>query len=155
DTLSYNGLVAQWHKTYEVRKQKIHTVIKSADQFSAYQEEIRDKFMALVDVKRLKNVETTITETLNRPGYTIQKFVMWGVGGRPLPANLYIPSGKGPYPAVIFLNGHEMTAKATESYQKLARIFVDNGYVVLSLDPFSQGERIQLTDSLGQNLTRG
>ncbi|MEO8861210.1 MAG: acetylxylan esterase, partial [Ginsengibacter sp.] len=70
-------------------------------------------------------------------------------------ANIYIPNGKGVFPAALLFCGHENEAKATESYQKTAILFAKNGFVVLVVDPISQGERYQLTDSAGKPLTRG
>src|SRR5699024_6985063 len=44
---------------------------------------------------------------------------------------------------------------ATVSYQKTAILLAQNGFVVLVIDPISQGERFQLTDENGEPLTRG
>ena len=62
-------------------------------------------------------------------------------------ANLYIPaSGKPPYPAILAPVGHSDNGKAYHYYQHLYQNLARQGYVVLSYDPFGQGERLQYID---------
>ena len=75
--------------------------------------------------------------------------------GHHVTSNLYLPAGKGPFPAVLIFCGHEMTSKATVSYQQTAILFATNGFAALVVDPVSQGERVQFTDSAGKRILRG
>ncbi len=84
-----------------------------------------------------------------------EKLVYESFRGHHVTANLYIPNGKGPFPAALLFCGHEDLAKATASYQQTAILFAKNGFVVLVIDPVSQSERYQLTDAQGKPLTRG
>ena len=56
---------------------------------------------------------------------------------------------------MLLFCGHEQESKATESYQKTAILFALHGFVVLVIDPISQGERHQLTDKDAKPVTRG
>lgn len=88
-------------------------------------------------------------------GFRIERIIFESLPNHHITSNLYIPKGKGPFPAVLFLCGHEATAKATKSYQQTAQLFARNGFVVLVIDPISQGERYQILDSSGKPATRG
>ncbi len=96
-----------------------------------------------------------VTGTIQRDGYTIKKVIYESFSNHHVTADLYIPEGEGPFPGVLLFNGHEATAKATTTYQQTAILFAENGFVVLSIDPISQGERYQLTDAGGKPLARG
>src|SRR5690606_28867153 len=54
---------------------------------------------------------------------------------------LYVPDGKGPFPAVVNMHGHWTEGKAAESVQAVAHSLASNGYVCLSIDAFGAGER--------------
>ncbi|MEX0884573.1 MAG: acetylxylan esterase, partial [Cyclobacteriaceae bacterium] len=54
---------------------------------------------------------------------------------------LYIPDGKGPFPAVINMHGHWREGKVAESVQSLGHSLAKNGYVCLAIDAFGSGER--------------
>lgn len=56
-------------------------------------------------------------------------------------ANLYIPEGKGPFPAVVVTMGHSRNGKLFHEYQALGQTLAMNGYVAIALDPWGAGER--------------
>lgn len=56
-------------------------------------------------------------------------------------ANLYLPEGKGPFPAVLVMMGHSRNGKFYENYQLLGQDLAKNGYVALLVDPWGAGER--------------
>ena len=63
--------------------------------------------------------------------------------GSPVPAHLYFPEGLGrPAPAVLFYPGHWWPdSKARPDFQSFCITMARLGFVVLSFDPFGQGER--------------
>jgi len=87
--------------------------------------------------------------------YRIENILFESLPEHHVAANIYVPEGKGPFPAVLIFCGHEMTSKATESYRKTAILFAENGFVALVVDPISQGEMVQFTDDYGQRILRG
>ena len=63
--------------------------------------------------------------------------------GSPVPAHLYVPEGLDrPAPAVLFYPGHWWPdSKARPDFQAFCINMARLGFVVLSFDPFGQGER--------------
>jgi cephalosporin-C deacetylase-like acetyl esterase len=87
-----------------------------------------------------------ITGTLERDGYRIEKIIFESQPGFYVTANLYLPAGHGPFPAVLYPLGHELGAKAHDTWQQMLVTLARKGYVALAWDPLGQGERIQLYD---------
>ncbi len=81
------------------------------------------------------------TGTLERDGYRVDKVVYESRPRFYVTANLYVPKGAGPFPAVLQPVGHSITAKNRAFYQKIALSLVKQGFVVLTYDPIGQGER--------------
>jgi len=88
-----------------------------------------------------------ITGVLNRDGYRIEKLVFESRPGFRVTANVYIPSGAGPFPALLGVAGHSETGKADPVYQHVWVSMVRRGVLVLAYDPPGQGERLDFLDS--------
>lgn len=56
-------------------------------------------------------------------------------------ANLYLPDGKGPFPAVIITHGHWPDARRADLFQSVAQVLVQAGYIALTIDAWGAGER--------------
>ena len=84
-----------------------------------------------------------VVGTLRRDGYRIEKVVYESLPGSPVPAHLYVPEGLDrPAPAVLFYPGHWWPdSKARPDFQAFCINMARLGFVVLSFDPFGQGER--------------
>jgi cephalosporin-C deacetylase-like acetyl esterase len=84
---------------------------------------------------------------MDRGPYRIENIVFESFPKVYVTANLYIPTGgKPPYPAILAPVGHSENGKAYHYYQLLYQNLARQGYVVLSYDPFGQGERLQYID---------
>ncbi len=92
-------------------------------------------------------LEARVTGTIERPGYRIEKVVFESLPGFHVTANLYIPEGAGPFPAVLVALGHSAIGKAYPVYQKICGRLARRGYVALTWDPVGQAERSQFWDS--------
>ena len=84
-----------------------------------------------------------VTGTLQREGYRVEKVIYESRPQFLVTANLYIPAGEGPFPAVLGVCGHSAEAKAFEPYQSFAQGLARLGFVCLIIDPIGQGERLQ------------
>jgi dienelactone hydrolase len=84
-----------------------------------------------------------VVGVLRREGYRIEKIVYETLPGSPVPAHLYVPDGLDhPAPAVLFYPGHWWAdSKARPDFQAFCINMARLGFVVLSFDPFGQGER--------------
>lgn len=75
-------------------------------------------------------------------GYTVKNIAFQTRPGVYATANLYVPDGKGPFPAVINMIGHWSKGKMdTAGPQQIGHSLALNGYVCLSIDPWGAGER--------------
>lgn len=83
------------------------------------------------------------TRTLERDGYRIENVIFESRPNFCVTGNLYVPDGKGPFPAVISPCGHEAEPRIYRPYQFMYLGLVKSGFVVLAYDPIGQGERRQ------------
>ena len=85
-------------------------------------------------------LKATITGSLEREGYIVDKLHFQSVPGAYVPGNLYRPvKNDRPLPAVLYLCGHSK-GKCNPPYQANPRWFAQHGYVALVLDPIQLGE---------------
>jgi dienelactone hydrolase len=149
-------LVQQMHAQYEARRKEFEAAIKSKEAATVYVKKVQAKAKKLFGNLPAKTaLHATVSGTIRKEGYSIEKIAYESFPGHHVTANLYLPVGQGPFPAALFFCGHEDISKATESYQKTAILFAKSGFAVLVIDPISQAERYQLTDANGKPLTRG
>ena len=84
-------------------------------------------------------VPVTVTGTLERSAYTVEKLYYDAGGGFLVTANLYVPTGlDAPAPGVLYVCGHSDTQKV--HYQLHARRFAELGFVCLIVDTVQLGE---------------
>lgn len=149
-------LVQQMKSQYQQRRHQFDNALANKSSAIAYQNQVKAKAKLLFSVMPQKaSLDTKIKGLIQRDCYRIEKIVYQSFKNHHVTANLYVPNGKGSFPAVLLFCGHEDSSKATESYQKTAQLLVENGFVVFVIDPISQGERVQLTGEDGKSLTRG
>ncbi len=87
-----------------------------------------------------------VVGTLDRDGYRIEKVIFESRPRFYVTANLYLPKGQPPYPAILFPLGHEAGAKAHSAWQMVLANLAKRGFMLLAWDPIGQGERIQIWD---------
>ncbi|MDR6781986.1 hypothetical protein ABIE26_001525 [Pedobacter africanus] len=106
---------------------------------SALKQQIIKKTGVLTDPKLDFNL--TETGSTQMKGYHIKNIAFQTRPGVYATANLYVPEGTGPFPAVILMMGHSKNGRFYENYQSVAHSLALNGYVCLSIDPWGSGER--------------
>ena len=149
-------LLQEMHRQYAPRAAELAGAMQSTAGARIYQDSVRTRFRRVLGPLPARTpLRAQVTGRLPRLGFRIEKVVYESTPHHRVTANLYVPAGKGKRPAVLLFCGHENEAKATVSYQKTALLFATHGIVVLVIDPISQGERLQLTDSAGKPLARG
>jgi len=155
DTLLNNYLTSSMHKLYAERRVKLNRALLSTKSLKGYQKNCRKRYKGLFydSSNMIGNVIPRVDSvgSIACDSYHIVKLILNGE----ITTNLYLPNAKGKKPAILFFCGHEMTSKATESYQKTAILLSQHGFIVLVIDPTGQGERVQLTDSTGKGMTQG
>jgi cephalosporin-C deacetylase-like acetyl esterase len=149
-------LLQEVHKQYDARRMALQHALQSREAMQVYREECKTRYRKLLgELPAKTNLNVKIAGTIKQKGYRVERIVYESIPNHHVTSNLYIPEGSGPFPGVLLFCGHEAEAKATESYQKTAILFALHGFVVLVIDPISQGERYQLTDKDAKPVTRG
>ncbi len=115
-----------------------------ADEWKRTQDERREMWLEMLGLSPLPErtpMEPTITGTLERDGYVIEKLHFQPEPGCYVTANLLMPDEiDEPLPCVIYHCGHSAIGKANPAYHSLARYYARNGYVCLVLDTMEIGE---------------
>jgi hypothetical protein len=122
----------------------INQLPTNIDGWKAYREKIKAEIIEKAGVVFNHPLALNMKETgtIQMKGYSIRKITFQTRPGIYATANLYIPDGKGPFPAVIFMIGHWSKAKIdTDGPQAVGHSLALNGYVCLSIDPWGAGER--------------
>jgi dipeptidyl aminopeptidase/acylaminoacyl peptidase len=138
-------------KHIEKNADKKRYAITTRQQAEAYVREVRakiDRCFGPWPEKTPLNARTV--KTFEREGYTVENVIYESRPGFLVSANLYVPKGKKlPAPAVLGVCGHSHNGKASRTYQSFSQALAMQGYVVLTIDPIGQGERLQY---LGEDL---
>jgi dienelactone hydrolase len=149
-------LLQEVHRQATQRRARLDNGFASAASMQVYRDSARARFRRVLGPMPARTpLHGRVVGTVPQAGFRIEKIIYESLPHHHVTANLYLPDGKGKKPAALLFCGHEQTSKATPSYQQTARLLARNGFVVLVIDPVSQGERMQLTAPDGKFLTRG
>ena len=92
-------------------------------------------------------LDARVVGKLDRGDHFIEKIIFESQPHFYVTANLYLPKGGAPpYPAVLYPLGHELGAKAHNTWQQMLGSLAKKGYAALAWDSLGQGERVQLYD---------
>jgi cephalosporin-C deacetylase-like acetyl esterase len=142
-------LLAQSKKAFDARRAAVAT-LKTPDDVRKRQKELRAKFIeALGGFPDKTPLHARVVGTIQRDGYRVERVVYESRPDHHVTASLYLPDGKGPFPAVLMPIGHSANGKADSSVQRGAILLARNGLAALAYDPIGQGERRQLLDDKG------
>lgn len=115
----------------------------SAGQWQASEAVRREQWLEMLGLSPLPErtpLQATVTGTLDRGDYIVEKIHFQSVPGAYVVGNLYRPAQvKEKLPAVLYLCGHTK-GKVNAPYQQNPRWFGQHGYVALVLDPIQLGE---------------
>lgn len=94
-----------------------------------------------LDAIELGDLDIQIIGEQHNDTYHVRSLTFQTQKGIYVPADLYIPEGAGPFPALLNSHGHWDGAKMGTIVQQTALRFVRAGYVVLCLDAWGAGAR--------------
>jgi cephalosporin-C deacetylase-like acetyl esterase len=129
--------------------------IGSREQAIARQNEVRRRIVELVGGSPATTgpVNVKLFDSIKEDGFTIQNVAYESCPNYWVTANVYVPDGKGPFPAMIIAPGH---GAGKASQYTWAANFASAGILVLSIDPMGQGERMQhWDDDFGRSKLEG
>jgi cephalosporin-C deacetylase-like acetyl esterase len=131
---------------WAARRAAIARIQTPAD-VAARQEYIRRKLLEEVGGLPARTpLNARITGSLDRGAYRVDQLVFESQPRFYVTANLYVPAGAGPFPAVLGVAGHSADSKAEDLYQHTWISLARRGFLVLAYDPPGQGERIEYLD---------
>jgi cephalosporin-C deacetylase-like acetyl esterase len=81
--------------------------------------------------------------TVTEDGFTIENVAFESMPGYWVTANVFVPPGSGPFPAMVIAPGHGAGKNSQFSW---AANFARAGILTLAIDPMGQGERMQHFD---------
>jgi dienelactone hydrolase len=107
---------------------------------------LRDRLRASLGLDLLPRahpLKARIVGIISRPGYRIEKVTYEVLPDVLVPAHLYVPENiNGRAPAILFYPGHWWAdSKMRPDFQAFCITMARLGFMVLSWDPFGQGER--------------
>ena len=123
--------------------------LSSPAELAKLQERVREK-SALADEFRFKQNSLNVRHvaTLEGSGFVVEKLIYESWPRFYVTANLYRPiETNGRLPAVIFSPGSDRAGKASVPVQLFCARLALSGFVVLTWDPVTLGERLQMWDS--------
>lgn len=129
--------------------------LKTPAQVVERQKALRAAFIeALGGLPEKTPLKARVVGTLKGDGFTVEKVIYESRPDHHVTASLYLPAGKGPFPAVLMPIGHSSNGKAADYMQRAAILLAKNGIVAMPYDPIGQGERRQLLDDAGKAAIR-
>ena len=154
NNLAYNSyLMRDVHQQYADRQVELANALQSKDAMLKYRDELRIRYKAILgDFPEKQALNAKVLKISQEQGFRVEEIIFESLPKRYVTANLYLPEGKGPFPASFELCGHGLAGKLGSAEAVLMAL---NGIAVLVVDPIGQGERIQLLDENGKPATRG
>lgn len=153
--LVYHALQQSARAAFDERREKFER-LTTPDDCRQWQSQRREFFLRQLDgLPERTPLEAKTVGTLEGDGYRIEKVIFASRPHHHVTASLYLPKGKGPFPAVLVACGHSRTAKAADYNQKMCLLLVRNGLAAFCYDPIGQGERSQIVTPEGKPAHNG
>lgn len=117
--------------------------MKTLAELKKFQKKLRAKIWEKTGVNYDGKLPLDVQEfgTLQKDGYTITKLIYQSRPGIYVTGLLYVPEGKGPFPAVLQMHGHNPEGKFGINPQNMSIALAKEGYVCFTVDAFGTYER--------------
>ncbi len=128
-------------------RQKRIASLTSAKDVKLYQAEVRRKLArSFGQLPERTPLNAQVTGKIELDELLIDKVIFESRPGFYVSALFYRKKNiSKPLPAILFLCGHSATGKSAPAYQEAPQYFAHQGFAVLSVDPYGQGERREFT----------
>ena len=153
--LLWNHLTSQCEQLDRQRAEHLAKALKSPTALKNHLANLRNNYRKLMGPFPKKTpLNAKVTGKLDGSSYRVEKVLFESLPNHHVTALLYLPvKGDEPWPGVLFACGHSANGKAYQPYQTACALLAQNGFVVLSFDPISQGERTQLPKAVRYGTT--
>ena len=151
----YSYLMRMVHGYNEKRSENLQQALSSKSAAQKYVGNVKQKIREVMGtLPERGDLHAQVTGRVQGPGFYVEKIIFQSEPGRYVTAHLYLPDKhQQPLPACIEMCGHGLTGKGNGSV--LAARMALMGIATMVVDPIAQGERLQLIDENGKDLTRG
>jgi cephalosporin-C deacetylase-like acetyl esterase len=128
----------------DARAQKV-AAIHTREQADQRQAEVRGKILKLIGglPEHPRPIPVRQFATVAGDGFRIENIAYQSLPEFYVTANVFVPAGAGPFPAIVITPGH---GAGKQSEYNWAANFARAGIVALVVDPLGQGERMQHWD---------
>jgi len=153
----YHHLTGEAYKMLAERSKRI-SQLKNITDWQNRQKEVRQILWDIIGPFPEKTpLNAKITGTVKKEGYKVENLIYESLPGFYVTSSLFIPDKRQKRaPAILFCSGHSHGAYRLESYQLPLLNLVKKGFIVLAIDPVSQGERLQYFDPVkGESMIGG
>lgn len=120
-----------------------HQLPATKDEWEAHRTQLKNAIIEKAGIVIDHELPLHYRETGSKKmeGFTIKNILFQTRPGVYATANLFVPEGQGPFPAVINMHGHWSEGHLADVIQSVGFTLALNGYVCLSIDAFGSGER--------------
>ncbi len=121
-----------------------HQLPGTLDEWKIVRKHLRDEIISSTGITFNHDLplDMKVTGSETMKGYTVKNIYFQTRPGVYATASLFVPDGKGPFPAVVNMLGHWRKAKIDSTGpQAVGHSLASNGYVCLTIDPWGSGER--------------
>lgn len=148
DTMVVRHLTDQAIGHLDRRKAEVDR-LDTREHWLARQRQVREALERVIGGFAHENpLNPRVTGVVQKDGYRIEKIVFESLPRMYVTGCLLIPDGiAGRAPAILYTAGSSINTFRRESYQQHILNLVNNGFIVLAIDPIGQGERIQYYDA--------
>lgn len=141
-------LIEQCKEAFAARRKAV-AALKTPEDVTKRQQQLKARFIdAIGGFPEKTPLNAQVIGSVKGEGFTVEKVIYESRPNHHVTANLYLPEGKGPHPAVLIPCGHTKDGKS--GYQRVSALLARNGFVALCYDPIGQGERYQVLEPPGK-----
>ena len=141
--------VARFRKLAAERQQRLQA-IATREEAEVYVREVRGKIRACfnLDAEQRTPLNAQVTGAKEFPLYRLENVAFESAPGYYVTGNFFLPREvHGKIPGALIVCGHSANGKHYSNYALIAATLAANGIGALVVDPVSQGERFQYSDS--------
>jgi dienelactone hydrolase len=135
------------------RRKAMHDKLKSPEQIDAYQKRLRSLFLeSLGELPEKTPLHAKVVGVVPGERFRVEKVIFESQPRHYVCALVFVPEGKGPFPAVLMPAGHSASGKAENQIHGM--FLARSGFIAMGYDPIGQGERHQFIDASGKSLVK-
>ena len=142
-TETFSNYIENSLKNEAAKLFRIHQLPDTLESWQKHRVKLRENIWKNLGVHYDKSIDLDLRETseIQMDGYRIKNIYYQSRPGLYVTANLYIPDGDGPFPAVVGVHGHWNQGRLAERVQSRGHTLAKNSYVCLQVDAWGSGER--------------